>query len=74
LSEIKMLDIEIEEMLGKTVPIEKHKEQVEAVARLMITWWDKASENAATKIKDAGILKALREAGDHARREILELT
>ena len=77
---ISLLDVDIEtakvkllELKGKTIAVEKHNERVEAVARLMLSWWDKASENAATKVKDAGVLLALREAGDNARREILEL-
>jgi len=78
--QIKRLDIDIQlaqvgldAALGKSILLEKHKEQVQAVVRLMLTWWDQAAEAAATKIKDASVLEALRNARDRASREILEL-
>ena len=77
--QIQLLDIEIQtaqaklnEMLGKVVELERHKEHCESIARLMITWWDQAAENAATKVKDATVLNELRQAGERARQEILD--
>lgn len=77
---IKLADIEIEtmqakldELLNRVVPIEKHKEQIIAVQNLMLVWWDKASENAATKVKDAGVLAELRAAKERALIEIKEV-
>ena len=71
LREIKLLDIEIDERLGKTIPIEKHKETLQGVVAMMQSWWDKASEAAATKIKDATVLKHLREARERANDETM---
>jgi hypothetical protein len=78
---IDLLDIDIEtakakldDLVGRSVPIETYKQQLAAVQGLMLCWWDRAAENAATKVKDASILAALREARDRASREILEIT
>ena len=70
--EIQMSQVDLDTALGKNVPLETHKQEIQAVAALMLSWWEKASENAATKIKDETVLNALREAGDRARLEILE--
>lgn len=77
--QIQLLEIEIQtaqaklnEMLNKVIEVEKHKEHCEAIARLMVTWWDQAAENAATKVKDATVLDELRLAGERARQEILD--
>jgi hypothetical protein len=76
---IKLLDVDIQtaeaklsEMLGRVIEVEKHKDKCQAIAHLMITWWEQASENAATKVKDATVLDELRRAGERARQEILE--
>lgn len=78
---IALLDVDIEtakvkldELRGRVIDKEVHLERMDSIVRVMLSWWDKASENAATKIKDASILAALREAGDDARRELLEIT
>jgi len=39
----------------------------------MQSWWDKASEAAATKIKDATVLKHLREARERANDDIMAI-
>ena len=71
--DIQLAQVELDTALGKSILLEKHKEQVQAVVRLMLTWWDQAAEAAATKIKDASVLEALRHARDRASRDILEL-
>ena len=71
--EIKIAEAKLDEMMGKVVSVDRYKEQVQAVARLMLTWWDQAAEAAATKIKDASVLEELRNARDRASRDILEL-
>jgi hypothetical protein len=76
---IKLLDVDIQtaeaklaEMLGRVIEVEKHKDKCQAIAHLMITWWEQASENASIKVKDATVLDELRRAGERARAEILE--
>jgi hypothetical protein len=76
---IKLLDVDIQtaeaklaEMLGRVIEMEKHKDKCQAIAHLMITWWEQASENASIKVKDATVLDELRRAGERARIEILE--
>jgi len=73
LREIKLLDIEIDDALGKLIPIDKHKETLQGVVAMMQSWWDKASEAAATKIKDATVLRHLREARERANDEIMAI-
>jgi len=77
---IKLLDVDIltaqaklDDTLGKSVPIDKHKETLQGVVAMMQSWWDKASEAAATKIKDATVLKHLREARERANDEIMAI-
>ncbi len=76
---IALLDIDIQtaqakldEITGNTVTLEHHKAELLAVQNLMLTWWDQASEAAATKIKDASVLAHLREARDRASVAISE--
>ena len=71
--EIQMAQVELDEALGKTIPIDKHKEILQGVVAMMQSWWDKASEAAATKIKDATVLKHLREARERANDEIMAI-
>lgn len=70
--EIKASQAKLDELLGRVIEVEKHKEHCMAIAQLMITWWEQASEGAATKIKDATVLDELRLAGERARQEILD--
>jgi hypothetical protein len=77
---IKLLDVDIltaqaklDEILGKSVPIDKHKETLQGVVAMMQSWWDKASEAAATKIKDATVLRHLREARERANDDIVAI-
>ena len=71
--EIQMAQCELDTELGKTIPIDKHKEILQGVVAMMQSWWDKASEAAATKIKDATVLKHLREARDRANDDIMAI-
>jgi hypothetical protein len=71
--DIQMAQVELDEALGKSVPIDKHKETLQGVVAMMQSWWDKASEAAATKIKDATVLKHLREARERANDEIMAI-
>ena len=77
---IKLLDVDIltataklDEITGKSILLEKHKETLQGVVAMMQSWWDKASEAAATKIKDATVLKHLREARARANDEIMAI-
>jgi hypothetical protein len=70
--DIQMAEAKLAEMTNRVIEVEKHKEHCEAIARLMLTWWDQAAENAATKVKDAEVLNELRRAGERARQEILD--
>jgi hypothetical protein len=77
---IKLLDVDIltataklDEITGKSISLEKHKETLQGVVAMMQSWWDKASEAAATKIKDATVLKHLREARARANDEIMAI-
>jgi hypothetical protein len=72
--EIQMSQVELDAALGKSIPLDQHREQVRAVVNLMLTWWDQASEAAATKIKDASVLDELRKARERASRDILEVS
>jgi len=76
---ISLLDIDIQtaqakldEITGNTVTLEYHKGELLAVQNLMLTWWDQAAEAAATKVKDASVLKHLRGARDVASVAIYE--
>ena len=71
--DIAMAQVELDEALGKSVPIDKHKEALQGVVAMMQSWWDKASEAAATKIKDATVLKHLREARERANDDIMAI-
>jgi len=77
--QIALLDLDIEmskekllEMQGKVISLDRHKEHCQAIAQLMLTWWDQASESAATKVKNAEVLNELRRSGERARQEILD--
>jgi len=77
---VKLLDVDIltaqaklDEILGKSIPLDKHKEQLQGVVAMMQSWWDKASEAAATKIKDATVLKHLREARERANDDTMAI-
>ena len=69
--EIQMAQCELDAMLGKSILMEKHNEIVKAVQGPMISWWNNAIENIATRRKDAKLLKELRNARDRASAEIL---
>jgi len=71
--EIQMAQVELDNVLGKTIAVEKHKEILQGVVAMSQSWWDKASEAAATKVKDAAVLKHLREARARANDEIMEV-
>jgi hypothetical protein len=77
---VKLLDVDIltaqaklDEILGKSIPLDKHKETLQGVVAMMQSWWDKASEAAATKIKDATVLKHLREARERANDDTMAI-
>ena len=71
--EIKLLDIEIDNALGKTISVDRHKEILLGVVSMMQSWWDKASDASATKIKDASVLKHLRESRARANDETVAI-
>jgi hypothetical protein len=71
--EIQMAQVELDTALGKTIAIDKHREIMNGVCQMMQSWWDKASEAAATKIKDATVLNHLREARAKANDETLAI-
>lgn len=71
--EIQMAQCELDTELGKSIPVDKHKEILQGVVAMMQSWWDKASEAAATKIKDATVLKHLREARERANDDIVAI-
>jgi hypothetical protein len=70
--DIQMAEAKLAEMTNRVIEVEKHKDKCQAIAHLMITWWEQASENASIKVKDATVLDELRRAGERARAEILE--
>lgn len=72
--EIQMAQVELDNALGKSVSLEKHKETVLAVQRLMISWFDQIVEAIATKRKDAQLLDDLRKERDRVSTGILEIT
>jgi hypothetical protein len=71
--DIALAQVELDEALGKSIPLDKHKETLQGVVAMMQSWWDKASEAAATKIKDATVLKHLREARERANDDTMAI-
>lgn len=71
--EVQKAQVELDEMLGKTVKLEEHKDKIIAVQHLMVAWFGQIVDAIATQRKDPELLEYLKKERDRVSSEILEI-